>query len=89
MTLNELRAMFLPGQRWKGVRVDLGPKNGVREDVREVVEVTSREFVFRLEDGTLYYTPMPKAKGIIEARDGYVRFNISRFEVTLERLNDD
>lgn len=62
---------------------------------RTVEKVGSKDIVFILENekratsprSRRYYTPIPKAKSVIEARDGYLQFLIDDIcKVTLQRL---
>jgi len=86
MTRCEVKAMFQPGQRWHAVR------NGGtihRDEIREVVRVGSKDIVFRTHDGRDYYTGIPKAREVVEARPGFLRFVYEEpagVEVTLNLL---
>jgi hypothetical protein len=81
MTLTQMKAMFQPGQRWIGIRNDAGVK---KETTRTVSEVRSTEIVWRLDDTPKYFSKLPKARDIIEARDGYLRYRVPRLGPPLE-----
>ena len=88
MTIKEIKAMFTTGSRWHAKRESerecvihdntgttvLVPKNV--ETLRTVEKCGSKDIVFRLETGKKYYTPIPKASEVLEARPGYLAFTI-------------
>lgn len=86
MKQSDVKAMFRPGERWHGHWT-----NGeiTREGTRTVSKVRSKDVVFELEGGGLYYTPFPKRSEIQEARDGMLRFEYAHkaISVTLRRLS--
>lgn len=99
MTIQEIKAMFVAGSRWSAVREDLRPvvihgNTGTTTlpaqtaaTTRTVEKVGSKDIVFILENQKRYWTPLPKAKSVIEARDGYLQFLIDDIcKVTLQRL---
>ena len=73
MTLAQIKAMFQLGQRWHGIRNCSHPEK-VRNEMRTVVQIRSREVVFELPNGTLWHTQLPKASEVKEARPGFLRF---------------
>jgi hypothetical protein len=99
MTIEQIKAMFVAGSRWSAVREDLRPlvihgNTGTTTlpaqsaaTTRIVEKVGSKDIVFILENQKRYWTPIPKAKSVIEARDGYLQFLIDDIcKVTLHRL---
>ena len=110
MTLNQIKAMFQPGEKWHATRSDNRPIRVIgncgttsipathHDEIRMVDHVGSKDIVFTLENGKKYYTPIPKAKDVEEAREGYLRFHIGGMKqeypdpliitVTLEKCID-
>lgn len=75
MTLNEIRAMFKPGQVWSGKRTYLRD-GSVTVTRRRVERVRVGSVGFWLDDGRLYWTNFPLARNVIEARPGYLKMEI-------------
>jgi len=88
MTINEIKAQFKPGSKWHAIResdhdviihgnagpVVLTAKH--TETDRIVEKCGSKDIVFLMESGKRYWTPIPKASHILEARPGFIRFII-------------
>ena len=77
MTLHEIKAMFAPGSIWDATNSAFPLRNGLRE----VVRVKTGEIEFRLLDGESvgqpYYTPLPKARELTEAKPGVLAWTFS------------
>lgn len=82
MTLAKIKAMFSPGQKWHATRTGGGPH---RDELRTVHRVESKNIIFQVPSGELYWTGWPKAAEVKEARPGFLRFGYSDGpEVTLK-----
>lgn len=100
MTIQQIKEMFVAGSRWSAVREDLRPtvihgNTGTTTlpaqtaaTTRTVEKVGSKDIVFILDENQKrYWTPIPKAKSVIAARDGYLQFVIDDIcKVTLQRI---
>jgi hypothetical protein len=100
MTLKEIRAQFNEGDKWHCVRTDKAPLivNGNtgqtvlgtkhRDEIRTVGKLKSKEIMWHLEDGSKYYTPLPAASEIVEAKPGFLHFTLLNgvVSVTLTKL---
>jgi hypothetical protein len=78
MTLAEIKAMFQPGQVWIGKRSPGDAPRGNMEPViteRRVLEVLTTQIIFEV-NGRRYWTKLPKASEVLEARPGYLRFAV-------------
>lgn len=95
MTLSEIKSMFAPGQKWHALRTEqplvvvgnLGNttlEGRHRDEIRTVKRTRARDIIFTTPDGKDYYTPWPKAKEVIEAKPGFLKFTLlERITVTL------
>lgn len=77
MSLHEIKAMFAPGSVWDATNSLFPERNGLRE----VVRVKTGEIQFRLLDGASvgqdYYTPLPKARELTEAKPGVLAWRFT------------
>ena len=88
MTIKEVRAMFAVGSRWHAMREDHLPGGKHADENRTVKRASTKDIVFELEGGKLFFTAWPKSTEIIEARDGHLSFQYGTRgpKVTLERI---
>jgi hypothetical protein len=72
MTLEEIKAMFQPGQQWRAENTYMTQANGIRT----VGRIHTTQMTWTWPDGRVGYMPFPPASRILEARDGYLRFKL-------------
>jgi hypothetical protein len=77
ITLAQIKSMFAAGQTWRGTRTTETPST-THETVRVVEKVRTRDIVFTI-DGKRYYTPLPKARDVLEAdlEQGVVAYRVN------------
>lgn len=76
MTLPQIKAMFKPGDVWIGRRTP-GFKEDVTVSRRTIQQVRGNDYICDNGDGKgRFYGSFPKARDVIEARDGYLKFNL-------------
>lgn len=78
MTLNEIKTMFQPGQQWTGKRSPgfKGEPSTVTQ--RTVKDLLTAQMTWSLAgDGRPYWMDYPRARDVIEARPGYLRFHVT------------
>ena len=75
MTLKEIRAMFTPGSKWHALRVCENKASKHNDEIRIVDRLTSKAIIFLVPpNNQSYWTDLPKASHIKEARPGLLRF---------------
>ena len=98
MTLKMIKEMFQPGQRWHVVRKSaplvvhgnagttvMGNKHA--DEIRVVEKVGSKDIIFLTPDGERYWTAFPKAREVIDAWGGHLKFAYdNQVEVTLDLI---
>lgn len=72
MTLEDIKAMFQPGQEWEAVNTHMPKASGVRK----VVQVLTTQMVWANHLGPKFWMQFPKASQVIEARDGFLKFDL-------------
>lgn len=81
MTLNDIKAMFTPGSTWTAVRTPPMPPGSNAATLyplpRVVKRVGSKDIVFTVS-GADFYTPIPRAIDVIEAREGFLSFRLPK-----------
>lgn len=80
MTLAQIKAMFQPGQVWIGTRTP-GFKPGDPPSLsrRTIQTVRTKDYICDNGDGKgRFYGVFPIARDVIEARDGYLKFRLSK-----------
>jgi hypothetical protein len=85
MTLKQIKAMFVPGEKWH-CRRDATPMvvhgnlgttilpNKDPETDRAVFKLETRNLIWLMPDGKKLWTDWPPAANIIEARAGFLKF---------------
>lgn len=85
MTLAEIKAMFKIGQVWTGKRTPGFKGEACTITKRTVSELRGNAIIFSLNgDGQRYWCNWPKARDIIEARPGYLRFKLPTVDAEVE-----
>jgi hypothetical protein len=77
MTLEQIRAMFIPGQVWRAVRTPgfKGEASTITE--RRITEVRSKDYICTTSDTDRNrYGSFPLARDVIDVRPGYLKFNL-------------
>lgn len=72
MTLKEIQAMFEVGQQWEAVNTYVAKASGTRT----VVQKLSTQMVWKTPIADRSWMQFPKASQVIEARDGFLSFNL-------------
>ena len=83
MTLAEIKAMFIVGQVWTGKRSPGFDGDAHTTTRREVAEIKGNAVIFMVHDKR-FWSYWPKAREIIEARPGYVRYSIPKVKAEVE-----
>ncbi len=97
MTLTEIKAQFVPGDKWHALREEplavvvgnLGTSTlpgKHRDEIRTAKRLATKDLVFTVTDDGKerdYYTPWPKASELVEARPGRIQFKINEGRVTV------
>lgn len=79
MTLSDIRGMLKPGETWTAVRrPGIGGALETRS-VRVIRQVRSKDYICTNNgnEGRFYGTLPARKRDVLEARDGFLRFNMS------------
>ena len=92
MTVKEIKAMFIPGQKWRHVW-ECGKQK--RDEILTVFKVRTKDIVFNTSNSSQYLGAIPKAREIRNAAPGFVWFELAMFSgnvasvtYTLEKENE-
>jgi hypothetical protein len=78
MTLVQIKAMFQPGQVWIGTRTPGFKGEAQAVSTRKICQVRTQDYICDNGDGERrFYGQFPQARDVIEARDGYLKFNLT------------
>jgi hypothetical protein len=72
MTLNQIRAMFAVGEEWTADNT----YNPGASGPRVLVEMRSRQFIWKTQQAERSFMQLPKASQIVETRDGFLSFKL-------------
>lgn len=72
MTLKEIQAMFGVGTQWEAVNT----YNEKASGTRSVVQKLTTQLVWKTPTSDRSWMQFPKASQVIEARDGFLSFNL-------------
>jgi len=86
MTLSEIRAMFVEGERWAYTNSRFPECDGVQKLTKQ----RSRDLIWRADGNKKNFMDFPAKSAILEANDGYLKYIVSGDEthvITWRRLS--